>query len=160
MGIGTTRLPAPTSPRRLRRFCNRSSKGANAQAGNSGVPSGRSFPRRHNNDFPEQLRASGDAVNVEHGRLSTAGRRWIVMALGLLGLKVGMTQVFDEQGKMAPVTVLNLGPCPVLQVRTPDRDGYHAVQLGFKDKLRRKAIRAERGHVAADFVSKRRRGLI
>jgi large subunit ribosomal protein L3 len=81
------------------------------------------------------------------------------MAIGLLGLKVGMTQVFDEAGKMASVTVLELGPCPVLQVRTVDRDGYHAVQLGFKDKLRRKAIRAERGHVAGDFISKRRKGM-
>jgi large subunit ribosomal protein L3 len=81
------------------------------------------------------------------------------MALGLLGLKVGMTQVFDEAGKMAPVTVLELGPCPVLQVRTPERDGYHAVQLGFKDKLRRKAIRAESGHVAQNYGSKRRQAL-
>ncbi len=60
---------------------------------------------------------------------------------------------------MASVTVLELGPCPVLQVRTEERDGYHAVQLGFKDKLRRKAIRSERGHVAADFISKRRKGM-
>src|SRR5262249_49010273 len=81
------------------------------------------------------------------------------MALGLLGLKVGMAQVFDEQGKMAPVTVTELGPCPVLQVRTRERDGYHAVQLGFKDKPRRKAIRAESGHVAENFSSRRRQGL-
>jgi large subunit ribosomal protein L3 len=81
------------------------------------------------------------------------------MALGLLGLKVGMTQIFDNDGKMAPVTVIELGPCRVLQVRTPERDKYHAVQLGFKDKARRKAIRAERGHVAAEFVSKRREGM-
>lgn len=81
------------------------------------------------------------------------------MALGLLGLKVGMTQIFDEAGKIAPVTVLELGPCPILQVRTAERDGYHAVQLGFKDKPRRKAIRAETGHVAENFSSKRRQGL-
>ena len=81
------------------------------------------------------------------------------MALGLLGLKVGMTQIFDTAGKMAPVTVIELGPCRVLQVRTLERDKYHAVQLGFKDKLRRKAIRAERGHVAAGFESKRREGM-
>jgi large subunit ribosomal protein L3 len=81
------------------------------------------------------------------------------MALGLLGLKVGMTQIFDGNGKMAPVTVIELGPCRVLQVRTPERDKYHAVQLGFKDKPRRKAIRAERGHVASEFVSKRREGM-
>ena len=79
------------------------------------------------------------------------------MAMGLIGLKVGMTQVFDEKGKMAPVTVLALGPCPVLQVRTQDRDGYDAIQIGYQDKPRKKAIRAERGHVAADFSSKRRK---
>src|SRR5436190_3234848 len=78
------------------------------------------------------------------------------MTLGLLGLKVGMTQVFDDKGKAAPVTVLALGPCPVLQIRTPERDKYSAVQLGFQDKPRRKAIRAERGHVASEFSSKRR----
>src|SRR5271166_3609917 len=79
------------------------------------------------------------------------------MPLGMLGMKVGMTQVFDDDGKMAPVTVLKVGPCPVLQVRTLERDGYVAVQLGFKDKPRRKATRAERGHVSADLESKRRK---
>jgi large subunit ribosomal protein L3 len=79
------------------------------------------------------------------------------MALGLLGLKVGMTQVYDEAGKLEPVTVLQVGPCPVLQIREPERDGYHAVQLGFQDKARRKATRAERGHVSAELESKRRR---
>jgi large subunit ribosomal protein L3 len=81
------------------------------------------------------------------------------MTLGLLGLKVGMTQIFDNDGKMASVTVIELGPCSVLQVRTQDRDKYDAVQLGFKDKPRRKAIRAERGHVAGEFSSKRREGM-
>ena len=79
------------------------------------------------------------------------------MALGLMGLKVGMTQVYDDQGKIAPVTVLQVGPCPVLQVRDETRDGYHAVQLGFLDKPRRKATRPERGHVSADLEAKRRR---
>src|SRR5262245_19880677 len=81
------------------------------------------------------------------------------MPIGLLGLKVGMTQVFDDKGRMTPVTVLEMGPCPVLQVRTADRDGYHALQIGFKNKPRNKAIRAERGHVAGDFSSKRRKGM-
>jgi large subunit ribosomal protein L3 len=79
------------------------------------------------------------------------------MAIGLLGLKVGMTQVYDDKGKMAPVTVLRLGPCPVLQVRDRQRDGYDAVQVGFLDKARRKATRAERGHVSSELESKRRR---
>jgi large subunit ribosomal protein L3 len=70
------------------------------------------------------------------------------MAKGLLGRKVGMTQVFDEAGMAFPVTVLQVGPCHVLQVRTPERDGYEAVQLGFGDKPRRLASRSERGHVA------------
>jgi large subunit ribosomal protein L3 len=68
-----------------------------------------------------------------------------------------MTQVYDDKGKQAPVTVLQVGPCPVLQVRDQQRDGYDAVQLGFLDKARRKATRAARGHVAADFTSNRRR---
>jgi large subunit ribosomal protein L3 len=79
------------------------------------------------------------------------------MPLGLLGLKVGMTQVYDEQGRVAPVTVLQVGPCPVLQVRDQERDGYDGVQLGFLDKPRRKATRPERGHVSAELETKRRR---
>src|SRR4051812_10846960 len=71
------------------------------------------------------------------------------MAKGLLGRKIGMTQVFDETGACVPVTVIEAGPCVVLQVRTPDRDGYSAVQLGFQDKPRRLASRSERGHVTA-----------
>ncbi|MEN1681516.1 MAG: 50S ribosomal protein L3 [Planctomycetota bacterium] len=59
-----------------------------------------------------------------------------------------MTQVYDESGKAVPVTVIQAGPCNVLQVRTTERDGYEAVQLGFLDKPRRLAARSERGHVA------------
>ncbi len=76
------------------------------------------------------------------------------MPVGLLGRKVGMTQVYDADGKLLPVTVIQAGPCVVLQVRTLDRDGYQAVQLGFEDKPRRLASRAERGHVA-DIGGKR-----
>ena len=70
------------------------------------------------------------------------------MAIGLLGRKVGMTQIFDEGGKVVPVTVIEAGPCHVLQLRTVERDGYEAVQLGFADKPRRLASRSQRGHVA------------
>lgn len=79
------------------------------------------------------------------------------MSLGLMGKKVGMTQVYNDKGILAPVTVIQLGPCPVLQIRNQERDGYDAVQLGFQDKARRKATRPERGHVSADLESKRRR---
>ncbi len=81
----------------------------------------------------------------------------VTMPLGLLGTKIGMTQVYDSNGDAAPVTVLQLGPCPVLQIRTPERDGYTAVQLGFKDKSRKSASRSERGHVASDLESKRKK---
>ena len=70
------------------------------------------------------------------------------MAIGLLGRKVGMTQIFDDSGKVIPVTVIQAGPCHVLQLRTADNDGYEAVQLGYLDKPRRLASRSERGHVA------------
>src|SRR3954453_23694297 len=68
------------------------------------------------------------------------------MRVGLLGRKVGMTQIYQQDGTAVPVTVLECGPCTVLQVRTQDRDGYAAVQLGFADKKRKSATQAERGH--------------
>ena len=68
------------------------------------------------------------------------------MNVGLLGRKVGMTQIYEPDGTAIPVTVIECGPCPVLQVRTMERDGYHAVQLGFADKKRKNATQAERGH--------------
>jgi large subunit ribosomal protein L3 len=80
------------------------------------------------------------------------------MPVGLLGRKVGMTQVYDEAGDLIPVTVIEAGPCVVLQLRTVERDGYEAVQLGYDDKKRpsggrrsrgSQARRSERGHVAA-----------
>jgi large subunit ribosomal protein L3 len=121
--------------------------------------------------------------------------------MGLIGTKVGMTQVYvkvrrrqkaakgkgkekpkevtgkpwdlytapaapaEGDGKAAeedmdlemwPVTVLQIGPCPVLQVRSPDKDGYHGIQIGYQEKPRKNTIRAERGHVRADMESKRR----
>lgn len=70
------------------------------------------------------------------------------MTVALLGRKVGMTQVYDEAGVLHPVTVISVGPCQVLQVKSQDKDGYNAIQLGYQDKERRKATKAERGHVA------------
>ena len=70
------------------------------------------------------------------------------MAVGLLGCKVGMTQVYDATGVEVPVTVVQVGPCPVLQVRTVKVDGYDAVQLGFGAKPRRLCSKSELGHVA------------
>ncbi len=67
---------------------------------------------------------------------------------GLLGRKVGMTQIFDANGTVVPVTVIEAGPCPVMTVRSSDRDGYAAVQIGFLDKPRRLASKSIRGQVA------------
>ena len=79
------------------------------------------------------------------------GATWLkasTMGIGLLGRKVGMTQVYDPNGNVIPVTVIQAGPCHVLQLKTADRDGYEAVQMGYLDKPRRLAGRCRRGHVA------------
>jgi large subunit ribosomal protein L3 len=68
---------------------------------------------------------------------------------GILGRKLGMTQVFDpETGRMTAVTVVEAGPCPVVQVKTVDTDGYDAVQLAFDEVPERKVSKPERGHLA------------
>lgn len=69
------------------------------------------------------------------------------MAAGLLGSKVGMTQIYDAAGVEVPVTVVKAGPCALLQVRTADVDGYSAIQLGFGAKPRRLCSKSEAGHV-------------
>jgi large subunit ribosomal protein L3 len=70
------------------------------------------------------------------------------MAKGILGRKLGMSQVFDpETGVMTPVTVVEAGPCPVIQVKTEDADGYDAVQLAFEPVAERKLTKPEVGHL-------------
>jgi large subunit ribosomal protein L3 len=64
----------------------------------------------------------------------------------LLGKKVGMTQVYDELGRMVPVTVIQAGPCVVMQVKTPESDGYNAVQLGFSDVKHTRRLQPAIGH--------------
>ncbi len=78
------------------------------------------------------------------------------MGIGLLGQKVGCTQLYTETGEVIPVTVIQAGPCCVLQLRDMKRDGYEAVQVGFLDKSRKRASRSERGHVAL-IESKRKK---
>ena len=65
---------------------------------------------------------------------------------GLIGKKVGMTSIFDENGKNIPCTVLQAGPCVVTQIKTVEKDGYFAVQLGFEDKKEKHTTKAELGH--------------
>ncbi len=68
------------------------------------------------------------------------------MNKGLIGKKLGMTQIFDEQGKVIPVTVIEAGPCVVAQVKTVETDGYNAIQLGFEDVKESKVNKPEKGH--------------
>ena len=76
---------------------------------------------------------------------------------GILGRKIGMTQVFDpETGVVTPVTVIEAGPCPVVEVRTPDADGYEAVQLAFDAVPERKLSKPEIGHLKKNGVEPHR----
>lgn len=67
---------------------------------------------------------------------------------GLIGKKVGMTRIFDDEGVQVPVTVIEAGPCPVVAMRSSDDDGYQAIQLGFGAKKEKRTSRAEMGHAA------------
>lgn len=67
---------------------------------------------------------------------------------GLIGKKVGMTRIFDEEGSQIPVTIIEAGPCPVVGMRSDEQDGYQAIQLGYGQKKEKRSSRAEMGHVA------------
>ena len=69
------------------------------------------------------------------------------MIKAIIGKKVGMTQIFDESGKVIPVTVIEAGPCVVVQKKTEEKDGYNAVQLGFEDVKEHKLTKPEAGHL-------------
>ncbi|MGH3957817.1 large ribosomal subunit protein uL3, partial [Mycobacterium sp.] len=75
---------------------------------------------------------------------------------GILGTKLGMTQVFDESNRIVPVTVVAAGPCVVTRIRTPERDGYLAVQLAYGAIDPRKVTKPVTGHYAAAGVTPRR----
>ena len=69
------------------------------------------------------------------------------MVKAIIGKKVGMTQIFDENGKVIPVTVIEAGPCVVVQKKTCEKDGYESVQLGFQDVKTKKLTKPELGHL-------------
>ncbi len=78
------------------------------------------------------------------------------MKKGLIGRKIGMTQIFNDAGNVVPVTVVELGPCAVVQKKTVDNDGYDAVQLGFDDKKVTRTTKPEAGHFKkADVAPKK-----
>lgn len=78
------------------------------------------------------------------------------MKKAIIGKKLGMTQIFDENGNMIPVTVIEAGPCAVVQKKTKEADGYEAVQLGFMDKKESKATKPEAGHFKRAGVNVKR----
>lgn len=76
---------------------------------------------------------------------------------GLIGKKIGMTSIYDENGKNIPCTVIEAGPCIVTQVRTEEVDGYSALQLGFDDKTEKSTTKAEAGHAKKAGTSVKRK---
>jgi large subunit ribosomal protein L3 len=64
----------------------------------------------------------------------------------LIGKKLGMTQVFEETGRAVPVSVLQVGPCPIVQIKTPEKDGYSAIQIGFEEIKESRALKPMAGH--------------
>jgi large subunit ribosomal protein L3 len=76
--------------------------------------------------------------------------------VGLLGRKIGMTRLFDDKGNSVPVTVIEAGPCSIVQVKTPERDGYKAVQLGFEDKKENRVAKPMKGHFQKANVNPKR----
>ena len=78
------------------------------------------------------------------------------MKKGILGRKLGMTQVFDEKGKLIPVTVVEAGPCVVLQKKTTEKEGYNAIQVGFSDLRETLANKPVKGHFAKAGVPVKR----
>lgn len=76
---------------------------------------------------------------------------------GILGKKVGMTQLFDESGNVVPVTIIEAGPCYVTQVKTTEHDGYNAVQIGYDEVPERKLTKGQLGHLKQAGTPKLRR---
>ena len=78
------------------------------------------------------------------------------MKKGIIGKKIGMTQIFDEKGNVIPVTVIEVGPCAVVQKKTVENDGYDAIQLGYSEKKEKHTNKAEKGHFEKAGVSYKR----
>ncbi len=75
------------------------------------------------------------------------------MLKSIIGSKIGMTQVFDEKGKLVPVTVVEAGPCVITAIKTVENDGYNAIQLGFKDVAEKKLTKAQLGHLKKNNIA-------
>ena len=78
------------------------------------------------------------------------------MQKAIIGKKVGMTQIFDENGKVIPVTVIEAGPCTIVQKKTAEKDGYCSVQLGYEDLAEKKQNKPQKGHFAKAGVASKK----
>ena len=78
------------------------------------------------------------------------------MVTSLLGKKLGMSQVFTPEGVVIPVTIIQAGPCEIIQIRSVEKDGYSAIQIGFEDKKRKRATKPEIGHAAKAGIEPKR----
>jgi len=82
-------------------------------------------------------------VLIKHNK--NIGR--IIVSIGLLGNKIGMTQIFDESGNIIPVTILKVGPCIITQIKTEIKDGYNAIQVGYSNTSNKSLTQSELGHL-------------
>ena len=76
---------------------------------------------------------------------------------GIIGKKIGMTSIYSEEGKSIPCTLVEAGPCVVTQIKTEEKDGYHAVQIGFEDKKEKNATKAAIGHYKKSNTAPKRK---
>ena len=74
------------------------------------------------------------------------------MAIGLLGNKIGMTQIFDESGNIIPVTILKVGPCVITQIKTKSKDGYNSIQIGYGNVSSKTLTQPELGHLQKSSI--------
>jgi large subunit ribosomal protein L3 len=80
-------------------------------------------------------------------------RGGIEIMTGLIGEKIGMTQIFDDEGRAIPVTVVKAGPCPVVQIKTAEKDGYTSIQIGYREKKAKSVNKPMKGHFARASVT-------
>ena len=85
-------------------------------------------------------------MNPRSQPITNKGVKSITMVKAIIGKKVGMTQIFDEKGRVIPVTVIEAGPCVVVQKKTGEKDGYDSIQLGFQDVKEKRLTKPELGH--------------
>lgn len=100
--------------------------------------------------FLEKLRA---LYSLYLDNVSLVILRGMLVSIGILGTKLGMTQIFDEAGRSVPVTVVQAGPCTVTQIKTEQTDGYSSVQLGYREVKEKALTKAQLGHLQKSNAS-------